>query len=239
MISKNEVKYIQSLYHKKNREAEGLFIAEGPKIVEELLESSFEVIKIFATEDWQPPAAMQVMLQTVTTDELQKISVLQAANQVLALVRQPKPGTFPPLKGRLSLALDNIQDPGNLGTIIRIADWFGVNTILAGEQTVELYNPKVIQATMGSFVRVTVHYGELRQMVQDAVVPVYGAMLQGQNVFETGNIAEGLLVIGNESKGISPELANLVTHPVTIPRYGGAESLNAAVATGIILSHVV
>jgi RNA methyltransferase, TrmH family len=136
------------------------------------------------------------------------------------------------------MVLDNIQDPGNLGTIIRIADWFGVHQIVASKETVDLYNPKVIQSTMGSFVRVNVWYNDLPGILSTANVPVYGALLNGENVFEIGKISEGIVIIGNESKGISEAIKGFITHPVTIPKKGGAESLNAAVAAGIILSHV-
>lgn len=215
-----------------------MFIAEGPKLVEELLASSFRIQRIYATENWIAPASVQGEIRRVTEDELQRLSALQTANQVLAVVEQQEPSD-PVLKGRLSLVLDGIQDPGNLGTIIRIADWFGITQIFAGEQSADLYNPKVIQSTMGSFVRVNVYYTDIVGILENAGLPVFGALLNGENVFEKGRIEEGLLVIGNESRGISEAVKQLVDHPLTIPRYGGAESLNAAVATGIILSHIV
>jgi RNA methyltransferase, TrmH family len=238
MLSKNEAKYIQSLYHKKTRDAEGVFVVEGPKITAELLSADYRVRKIYATEKWVAPHGSDVEVLRVSGDELQRISGLQVAHEVIAVAEQ-KEASRPVFKNQLSLVLDGIQDPGNLGTIIRIADWFGIKQVIAGEHTVELYNPKVIQATMGSFVRVNVFYAPLVDMIMDAGVPVYGAMLDGKNVFEAGKIKEGLLVIGNEGRGINEELQKLITQPLTIPRYGGAESLNAAVATGIILSHVI
>jgi TrmH family RNA methyltransferase len=242
MVSKNEVKYIQSLYQKKNREAEQLFVAEGPKLVEELLQSNFAIQTIYATPEWlqqHTTAGRPLNIREVQPEELARISHLQTANQVLALVKQRPEGDLPSFKNQLSLVLDGIQDPGNLGTIIRIADWFGIRQVIASTDTVELYNPKVIQSTMGSFIRVQVWYTALEPVLSAAGIPVYGALLQGEAVHRCKKVTEGLLVIGNESKGIRAPLLPLVTHAVTIPRLGGAESLNAAVATGILLSHLV
>lgn len=238
MLSKNEVKYIQSLYHKKTREAERVFVVEGPKITGEVLASNYIVRKLYATDEWLKPTDLSVEMIPVSSDELQRISGLQTANQVLAIVEQ-KVNTQPGLDNKLTLVLDGIQDPGNLGTIIRIADWFGIEQIIASKDSVELYNPKVIQSTMGSFIRVGVWYDDLAGLLKTTSVPVYGALLNGKNVLEMDSVAEGLLVIGNESKGIREDIQPLITHPITIPRFGGAESLNAAVATGIILSHLV
>jgi TrmH family RNA methyltransferase len=238
MLSKNEVKYIQSLYHKKTREAEGVFIVEGPKMVRELAHSAYTIRKLYATDEWINVTGVNTEAVTVTIEELQRISGLQTANQVVAVVEQQKLNDLPVLKGQLTLVLDDIQDPGNLGTIIRIADWFGIKQLIASDNSVELYNPKVIQSTMGSFVRVKVWYKDIALVLQNAGIPVYGALLNGKSVFEMTGVEEGLLVIGNESKGISDAVKKCITDPVTIPRLGGAESLNAAVATGIILSHI-
>jgi len=144
-----------------------------------------------------------------------------------------------PQIGTITLALDGIQDPGNMGTLIRIADWFGINTILASEDSVEVYNPKVIQSTMGSFIRVKVGYGNLSHLLSDAAIPIFGALLEGASVYNQSPIAEGVLLIGNESKGIHTELLPYISAPIHIPRIGGAESLNAAVAAGILLSHLI
>jgi len=239
MISKNEAKYIQSLFHKKTRHEQGVFVVEGPKIVEELINSDYVLRKIYATDDWTKPDDLSIEVTTVTNDDLQRVTGLQTANQVLAIAEQKTHHHIPSLMGELTLALDNIQDPGNLGTIIRIADWFGVKQIIASVHTVELYNPKVIQSTMGSFIRVNICYADLHETLHNTQIPVYGAMLNGKNIADAGKIAEGVLVIGNESKGISDEIKKLITEPLTIPKIGGAESLNAAVATGIILSHIV
>lgn len=238
MLSKNEAKYIQSLYHKKTREQEGVFVVEGPKIIEEVLASDFVIKKLYAIGDWIKNVNKTIDATIVTTAELQRISGLQTANQVLAVVEQKKLNE-PVFKGSFTIVLDGIQDPGNLGTIIRIADWFGVRQIIASNDTVELYNPKVIQSTMGSFVRTKVWYDDIINVLQHAGVTVYGALLDGKNVLEIAKLNEGILVIGNESKGISDDVKKYITQPITIPRLGGAESLNAAVATGIILSHIV
>lgn len=219
-----------------------MFVAEGPKLVEELLQSNFAIQTIYATPEWMEQhttPGRPVNIREVQPEELARISHLQTANQVLALVKQRPEGELPSLKNQLSLVLDGIQDPGNLGTIIRIADWFGIRQVIASTDTVELYNPKVIQSTMGSFIRVQVWYTELEPVLHAAGIPVYGALLQGEAVHRCSKVTEGLLVIGNESKGIRAPLLPLVTHAVTIPRLGGAESLNAAVATGILLSHLV
>jgi RNA methyltransferase, TrmH family len=239
MLSKNEAKYIQSLYHKKTREAERVFVVEGPKMIEELSHSDYHIKKLYAVNEWVRPVHLKTAVILVNEDELQRISGLQTANQVLAVVDQKQFAEEPVLKGQVTLVLDNIQDPGNLGTIIRIADWFGIKQIIASEHTVELYNPKVIQSTMGSFVRMNMWYKDLASFLDKTDIAVYGALLNGKNVFEMEKVEEGLLVIGNESKGISDEIQKYITQPVTIPRVGEAESLNAAVATGIILSHII
>jgi TrmH family RNA methyltransferase len=237
MVTKSEVKYIQSLYQKKNRIEEGVFVVEGPKLVEELLQSSFEIKNIYAVAAWRQ-ANPQVAATEVTEQELEKLSHHQTPNQVLAVATQRYGSGLPEFNGRITLLLDGIQDPGNLGTIIRIADWFGIDQILATEDTVDLYNPKVIQSTMGSFLRVKLWYAAVETFVPRINVPVYGALLNGQSIMEHPALTEGVLVIGNESKGIRETLMPYITHAVTIPRIGQAESLNAAVATGIIISHL-
>lgn len=239
MLSKIEAKYIQSLYHKKQRDALSLFIVEGVKGVDELLNSSFEVQKIYAVNEWEHPLMGKASLIRVSEDELQRISGLQTANKVLAVAQQQNYKAYKPQKGTITLALDGIQDPGNMGTLIRIADWFGIETILASEDSVEVYNPKVIQSTMGSFIRVKVGYGKLTDLLSDTGVPVFGALLAGESVYHQSAIKEGVLIIGNESKGIHSELLPCITAPIHIPRIGGAESLNAAVAAGILLSHLI
>jgi RNA methyltransferase, TrmH family len=239
MITKNEIKYIQSLYHKKTRDAEGLFIAEGEKLVNELLQSNFHIQQLYATTDWATQHASINNISIIETFELEKISNLATPNQVLAIVEQRKNIAHPLAKNTITLVLDGIQDPGNMGTIIRIADWFGIHQIIASNDTVDIYNSKVVQSTMGSIIRVNCWYTAPDNWLQNCGVPVYGALLNGVNLQSTGKISEAVLVIGNESKGIRPYLLPHIQHAITIPKIGGAESLNAAVATGIILSHWV
>lgn len=239
MLSKNEAKYIQSLFHKKQRQELGLFIAEGVKLVNELLNSNLVIKKIYATPDWELPLHKNVDISRVTANELQKISGLQTANKVLAIAEQPILPQIKLSKNKWILALDGIQDPGNMGTLIRIADWFGIDTIVASEDSVDAFNPKVVQSTMGGFTRVNVHYTPIDNFLLAAKLPVYGALLTGKSVYTVPPMSQGILLIGNESKGIHHNLLPFITHPVSIPKIGGAESLNAAIAAGILISHVM
>ena len=239
MLSKNEVKSIQSLCHKKQRQQEGLFVAEGVKLVEEIIQSDYRVKKIFSTDKWYSENThLNAIISIVSEDELTRISSLQTPNQVLAIVYQPIITTISLLGNQLTLVLDGIQDPGNMGTIIRNADWFGISQIICSHNTVELYNPKVIQGTMGSFLRVKVSYVDLVPLLKNTNIPVYGALLDGESIYAVQKPKEGIILIGNEGQGISKELLPFISNPITIPKIGGAESLNAAVATGIILSHL-
>lgn len=240
MLSKNELKYIQSLCQKKQRQSSGLFIAEGPKIVDELLNSHFTVNKVYATDEWDAvKLADPSILTRVSADELAKISGLQAPQQVLAVARQYWPDAAPLLNQKITLVLDGIQDPGNLGTIIRIADWFGIQEIVCSLDTVDCYNPKVVQATMGSLLRVKIWYEVLPAFLSKQQMPILGALLSGQSVYATQVDDPSLLVIGNEAKGIREEILPLINQPISIPGKGGAESLNAGVATGILVSHLL
>jgi len=239
MISKNEIKYIQSLSQKKTRDEEGMFIAEGTKMVNELLQSNIVVEKIYATEEWIGEHRQQANIIKVQPEELKKISNQSTPNQVVALVEKKKLRSEPLLKNKITLVLDGIQDPGNLGTIIRIADWFGVDQIVASTDTADLYNPKVVQSTMGSIIRANVWYKDLEGWLNKVDVEVYGALLNGKDIFSFQNISEGILIVGNEAKGIRENILPFVQHAVTIPKKGAAESLNAAVATGIILAHII
>lgn len=244
MLVKSKVKYIQSLGQKKFRQEEGVFIAEGPKLVLELLLSvPGNIVEVFAVKEWMVEHQKQLVSFTCTEipeQELEKISQLATPNMVLALVKNIEPVIPKEVKGQVVLALDGIQDPGNLGTIIRIADWFGITQIMCSEDSADVFNPKVVQSTMGSIARVRVSYTSLVEWLSGLDdVTIYATVLEGQDVTTMKKISSGVLLIGNESKGISPEILKLANATVTIPRKGGAESLNAAVATGIVLSHLI
>lgn len=238
MLSRSESKYIQTLSHKKQRDAERLFVVEGNKLAGEVLNSNYIIAKVYATQSWMD-RNKEIEATVVSEDELQKISNLQTANDVLLIVEMSPHQQIASFKNTLTLALDGIQDPGNFGTIIRIADWFGVQQIICSKDCVELYNPKVIQSTMGSFIRVNINYVDLDTTLQQANVPIYGALLNGNDVKQILKPQEGILVIGNESKGIRTHILPYISNAISIKRLGGAESLNAAVATGILLSHIV
>jgi TrmH family RNA methyltransferase len=243
MLGKSKIKYIQSLGQKKVRDEEGLFIAEGPKLIAEFLTAGNVNIKqVYALKEWideHENAVKGIDVSEISEAELGKISQLATPNQVVAVVQKfavPVTGA----KNRITLVLDTLQDPGNLGTIIRIADWFGISHIVCSPGSADLYNPKVVQSTMGSLTRVNVLYTDLLTWLEKQQgVPVYAASLDGQDVSSMKKITEGILLIGNESKGISDELLNRADKKITITGKGRAESLNAAVATGIILSHIV
>jgi len=242
MPGKLKAKYIQSLGQKKHRDEEGLFVAEGPKLVAELLGTSRENIQeLYAVKEWIKENShwIKIPVTEVSESELEKISQLKTPNQVLAVLKKFETGESITTKGKISLVLDTIQDPGNMGTIIRIADWFGVEQIICSEDCADIYNPKVIQATMGSIGRVKVFYTDLNKWLNlQKGIAIYAALLEGKDVRKVGVLKEGLIIIGNESKGISDNVLNFVNEKITIPQKGKAESLNAAVATGIILSHL-
>jgi TrmH family RNA methyltransferase len=243
MLGKSKTKYIQSLGHKKARDEEGLFIAEGPRIIADLLaENNKPVREIYALQSWADEHEIVtngIPVTVVTEGELAKISQLTTPNQVLALVKKGTDhliGT----RDKVSLVLDGIQDPGNLGTIIRIADWFGIEQIICSLDCADQYNPKVVQSTMGSIARVQLLYTYLVNWLPlQRNIPVYAAALGGKDINEIPSVKEGLIIIGNEAKGIRPEVMELAGVKITIPKKGKAESLNAAVATGIILSKLL
>lgn len=244
MLSKSKVKYIQSLGQKKFRQQEGVFIAEGPKLVLELLLSvPGNIVEIFALKEWIEAHQTQIKAFTcseISEQELEKISQLATPNLVIAVLTNLDKTAPPQAKEQVVLALDGIQDPGNLGTIIRIADWFGVTQIVCSEDSADVYNPKVVQSTMGSIARVRISYTDLQQWLKEQKdTAIYATVLQGEDINRMKKISSGILLIGNESKGISPEILKLANATITIPRKGGAESLNAAVATGIVLSHLI
>jgi RNA methyltransferase, TrmH family len=244
MLSKTNIKYIQSLHHKKLREEEQCFIAEGPKVVGELLSSGvFECKMICALEGWLTGNSLLVAglpgenIFVVDQIVLEKISLLKTPHQVLGVFRN-KAFAQIELKNKLTLLLDDIHDPGNMGTIIRIADWFAVQNIVCSYECVECYNPKVVQSSMGSLVRVNILYADLVKFIADnKEIKLFAATLSGQPVSSFHKIEEGMIIIGNESKGVRQELLNLANEQITIPKFGKADSLNAGVAAGIILSH--
>lgn len=244
MLSKSKIKYIQTLGHKKFRDNDRLFIAEGPKLVKEVLSSKNAVInEIFALKEWIGANSWhngKAPVTEVSQQELEKISQLTTPNKVLALVNYFERKNIKIDATRIVLALDTLQDPGNLGTIIRLADWFGIDQVVCSNECADIYNPKVVQSTMGSIVRVNVFYTHLEEwLFQQKENIVYAATLDGEDVNIMGKIENGIIVIGNESKGIRDSILNLSVKKITIPRKGNAESLNASVATGIILSHLL
>ena len=254
MISKSQIKYVNSLNSKKGREEEGCFIAEGMKVVEEFLTGGFVAKEIYGVKAIEFKVKGLSVSQTdlkfhvISESELKKISALTTPNQVLAVFKMPEQElNVDLLKSKLSLVLDTIQDPGNMGTIIRIADWYGIENIICSPDTVDCFNPKVVQATMGSLARVKVHYTDIIKLIESVKdVPVYGAILGGDNIYKSELSENGFIVMGNESKGISEKILKHITHKISIPSFSnqknnatgktGAESLNVAVATAIICS---
>ena len=238
MISKNQIKFVKQLEKKKHRQREGLFVAEGPKVVGDLLAAGFEPHSIFATEEWVPLTPhLSPFTTRITPDELRKLSFLQHPQQVLAVFAISTSNEAPSGAvggASLTIALDGIQDPGNLGTIIRIADWFGIDTILCSLDTADTWSPKVVQATMGSIARVRISYIDLKEYLKHTTLPVCGTLLDGDNIYTQELPQEAIIVMGNEGNGISADIRQLVTHRLLIPQYRpGAESLNVAIATAI------
>ena len=243
MISKNQIKYIRQLEQKKFRKREKCFVAEGPKVVGDLMQQ-YQPKAIFATDEWTKEVESfdYSKLTTVSPDELRRISFLQTPQQVLALFPIPEQTSYlSPLTSHLTLALDSVQDPGNLGTIIRIADWFGIDTIYCSEDTADAYNPKVVQATMGSLAHVHIIYTDLLQLFDKLPkdFPVYGTLLDGNDIYQQPLSEHGIIVMGNEGNGISEAVRQRVTHRLLIPNFHqgpSAESLNVAIATAITCS---
>lgn len=230
-LSKSQIKWVRSLLQKKHRDAEGVFVAEGQKCVNDLL-SAFELV-LLATPD------------NATPTEIEQMSSLRTPQGVIAVFRKPIPDTQY-LSSNLMLALDGVQDPGNLGTIIRTCDWFGVHDILCSRDTADCYNPKVVQATMGALARVRLHYVDLPEVLTELRqqgIPLYGTLLDGRNIYDTNAIPNkytGVIIMGNEGKGISEAVRSLITHPLRIPSYPPdaptSESLNVGIATAITLA---
>ena len=244
MLVKSQVKYIQSLGQKKFRDEEGVFIVEGPKMVSELLGvSTLQLLQIYAVKEWLQTLAGSALGAAVVTEvketELGRVSTLSTPNQVLAVFKRP---VFPPIDpvNSVTLLLDGIQDPGNMGTIVRIADWLGLRQVIASRDSADVYSAKAVQSTMGSISRVQVLYEDLPALIgRNRGLPLYAAILEGESLYTTPRIHRGMIIIGNESRGIREEVLAIKPRGITIPRIGQAESLNAAVATGIILSHLL
>ena len=233
-LSKNHIKLITSLSQKKYRQKHKLFVVEGVKVVHEFLNSSYELEIVFSTDT---DFSSTDKFIEVTDQELKKISSLKNPNKVLAIFKIPN--QINPIMGGLILALDSINDPGNLGTIIRLCDWFGIEQLVCSNETVDCFNSKVVQASMGSLTRVAVSYLDLKKYLQNASVPIFIADMDGLNVYKTKLPDSAVLVLGNEANGISDEIKQLVTTKITIPRYGAfqqTESLNVATASAILLS---
>lgn len=238
MISKQQQKYVQSLHNKKYRTEFKQFLVEGEKGILELLCSEFEIVTIFCTESLKNKIINFKNTVVCSIEEINCISTLKTNSTGVAVVNQKAEANYIPMENDITLLLDGINDPGNLGTIIRLADWYGLKTIICSKNTVEFYNPKVISATMGSFCRINLIYKDLKEVLIDKNIKSYGAFLDGENIHHIAIEKPAYLIIGSESHGISTEIEPLINHKITIPKFGVAESLNAAVATGIILDNV-
>lgn len=240
MLTKNQQKLIKSLHEKKNRTELGLFLVEGEKSVSELLKSNFEIEILLTTIDFFDKYGESIrdkskIYEIINQSEIEKVSAFETNDSVLAVVKQK--GNKDTEEKGLILVLDEIKDPGNLGTIIRMSDWYGVSKIIASKNTVDFYNPKVITASMGSFTRTNIFYTDLNDYLSKTKLPIYGAFLEGENVHDVNYPKDGILIMGNESNGISKEVEKLVKEKITIPSYGKTESLNVAIATAIILDN--
>ena len=234
MLSKSQIKLITSLKQKKYRQQHGFFVVEGVKTITELLQSNLELQKLYATASFNIDAKDEVI---ISDSDLKRISFLTTPNKALAIFKIPEPKPID--NSGLIVALDSIRDPGNLGTIIRLCDWFGVKELICSKETVDCFNPKVIQATMGSITRVNVSYMNLVPFLGGIETPVFGAFMEGENVYHKTLPKTGVLVMGNEANGVSKEVEAVITEKISIPRFGdlqAAESLNVATATAILLS---
>ncbi|MCD4773941.1 MAG: RNA methyltransferase [Bacteroidales bacterium] len=248
MITKNQIKHINSLKSNKFRKTYNEFIVEGVKLVDEILNSNFKISSLFATENWitenENNLPENIEITEINEKELKNISGLTTANEVIAIVKIPENSiNTDTIFTDLVLVLDKIRDPGNLGTIIRTADWFGIKNIICSNDTVDLYNPKVIQATMGSVTRVNIHYADLAEFLKESPenFPVYGTFLEGENFYTSKLPTNAIIVIGNESNGISKEIAGLINRKIFIPPFSSkqkqtAESLNASIAAALVCS---
>ncbi len=243
MLSKSQISLLQSLQHKKFRKEHGAFLVEGYKSVIEFINSAYQIEAVYHTAAIAPKLlnlSQKINFEEISLKSLEKISSLTTPQDFIALVKIPRwPAIqYSTLQKKFSLVLDGIQDPGNMGTIIRTADWFGIENIICSEDCVDVYNPKVVQATMGSLSRINVHYTNIADVLTNIKLPVFGALLDGENIYTTNFGTEGLIVMGNEGNGLRPYIISLVNKAVTIPRMGKAESLNVAIATAIFCSEI-
>jgi len=239
MLSKAKIKLIRSLQIKKYRQQEQLFVVEGAKSVAELLNSDFVVELVAGTGEYLSTIdAPSNLLFELDKKELESLGLFQSNESALAVARMKPNESFKPAPGEFVLALDDIRDPGNLGTIVRTADWFGLSRIVASNETAALSHSKVISATMGSFTRVRMFYTDLESYLPTVSTRLFGAYLDGQDVHQVDFNGGGVIVIGNEARGISDAITRFVTDKITIPRYGNAESLNAAIATAVICDNI-
>ena len=236
MVSKNQIKLITSLQQKKYRYSNKLFFAEGVKVIQELLHSNFELEHLYSTQnDFDEVSNARKTI--LDHNDLKKISALATPNSCLAVFKMPVEKKI--IESGLILGLDSISDPGNLGTILRLCDWFGINQLVCAKETVDIYNPKVVQATMGSIARVNVNYIDLNAFLAQTKLAIFGTFMDGENIYKSDLPQEGIIIMGNEANGISSQLEQLIQKKISIPRFGDiqkTESLNVATATAIILS---
>ena len=238
-LSKSKQKYIQSLHNKKYRKELGRFLVEGQKSISELIDSNFEIEELVLTETAAKTLKSGFKCTIENATIIDKLSFFSSNNFGIAIVKIPEAKALPKLENQWILALDGIKDPGNLGTLVRLSDWYGIKDIICSEDTVELFNPKVISSTMGSFTRVNCHYTDLEEYLRKQSCTVIGAFMDGENLHTFDFTDKGILIIGSEYHGISPNIESLCNNKITIPSFGGsAESLNAAMAGGIILDNL-
>ncbi|PWH82212.1 TrmH family RNA methyltransferase [Brumimicrobium oceani] len=234
MISKEQIKFIRSLHKKKFRDISRQFIIEGPKMIAEAIQYAPEsLVQIYGTEKVDGKLPEHVLFEEIDQRALGQISTLKHPQKQVAICNYlPSVGARP----AFYIALDTIQDPGNLGTIMRLASWFGVQHIIASKETVDCYNPKVVQASMGAIFNVNIEYLALKEALEKTDLPIYGSLLEGENIYQKEIQKKGILVMGNEGNGISEDVLSLITDPVTVPKFGAGESLNVAMATSVFLS---
>jgi len=243
MLSKSQISLLKSLHHKKFRSGHGMFLVEGYKSVIDFINSAYPIEAIYHTSAIDPKLlklSRKMNFVEISLNDLEKISTLKSPQEVIALVKIPQWPVLSEqiLRQKFSIVLDGIQDPGNMGTIIRTADWFGIQHIICSEDTVDVYNPKVVQATMGSIAHVNLYYTDLETFLPQVKLPIFGALLDGENIYHTDFGNEGLLIMGNEGNGVRQSIIKLIEHAVTIPRSGNAESLNVGIATAIFCSEI-